>query len=295
MAERGERSGWFLKKEKTAKSWARASHSHRFFVTKGAVLCYYERQVSGPESAGLKGVIDLREVQRLRPSTDTTAPAYALDMVLPGRTYVLVPQPPMLEEQRAWVQAWVKSMCADAVAAELLGTQGSTGEVDSSAPSPFGAIHSDGPSHMSLPTQSDQAAPLSSALGGGAYACTAPGILMQGFLLKQPMRSERKRSATSLLNGLAMWKRRRLVLRHGLLQWYTDDPDAGSFLGVLRLSSDTVVELTNSNTRLQVRTADEMLNLRDDDGELVAWQRALAAHVAELAHEGGRQPPGAHL
>jgi len=289
MAERGERSGWFLKKEKTAKSWARASHSHRFFVTKGAVLCYYERQVSGPEATGLKGVIDLREVQRLRPSTDTTAPAYALDMVLPGRTYVLVPQPPVQEEQRAWVQEWVKSMRADAVAAELLGAQGSAVDVDSAGPSLANGGHSAGQAHPPSLTVSNQAAPPptgSSTLGSGAFACTAPGILMQGLLLKQPMRSERKRSATSLLNGLAMWKRRRLVLRHGLLQWYTDDPDAGDFLGVLRLSSGTVVELTQSNTRLQVRTVDEMLTLRDDDGALVGWERALTAHIAELARDG---------
>ena len=73
----GERRGWFLKKAKTSSSWAKAHHSHRYFVALGHALSYYDGMADSPQaSAALRGVIDLREVKRVRPSGETAlAPA----------------------------------------------------------------------------------------------------------------------------------------------------------------------------------------------------------------------------
>ena len=65
----GERRGWFLKKAKTSSSWAKSHHSHRYFVALGHALSYYDGMADSPQaSAALRGVIDLREVKRVRPS-----------------------------------------------------------------------------------------------------------------------------------------------------------------------------------------------------------------------------------
>ena len=76
------------------------SHSHRYFVCRGHALCYYERSTDdSPQASGLRGVIDLRQVKRVRPSADASAPDHALDIIRPGRTYVVVPQPATAEER----------------------------------------------------------------------------------------------------------------------------------------------------------------------------------------------------
>ena len=56
-----ERRAWLLKKAKTDRPWEKTHHTPRFFVSRGSVLSYYERQVteSSPEAAsGLRGVIN---------------------------------------------------------------------------------------------------------------------------------------------------------------------------------------------------------------------------------------------
>ena len=63
------RSGWLLKKSKTDRPWSKAHHSHRYFVSRGHALCYYEAMVDSHAPAnGLRGVIDLRQLKRLRPT-----------------------------------------------------------------------------------------------------------------------------------------------------------------------------------------------------------------------------------
>ena len=98
--------GWCLKKGKTDKPWAKAHHSHRYFVSRGNALCYFERAVEGTDGQTLLGLIDLRELVRVRPSVDPTAPAQAIDLVLRSRTYVIVPQPATFEERCKWVCSW---------------------------------------------------------------------------------------------------------------------------------------------------------------------------------------------
>jgi hypothetical protein len=93
--ERAERRGWFLKKSKSDKSWSQVHHrcavwcqlerrmppssaardgvllrllSHRYVVCRGHALSYYDGKVESLQAAGLRGVVDLREVRRLRPS-----------------------------------------------------------------------------------------------------------------------------------------------------------------------------------------------------------------------------------
>ena len=66
------KSGWLIKKAKSEKPWAKVHHSHRYFVSRSHALFYYDRKPTEGEaqSSGLSGVIDLREVKRLRPSPD---------------------------------------------------------------------------------------------------------------------------------------------------------------------------------------------------------------------------------
>ena len=53
-------------------------------------------------------VINLREAVKLRPTTDTTAPEHAFDIVLksPPRAYTLVPFPATRDERDAWLSLW---------------------------------------------------------------------------------------------------------------------------------------------------------------------------------------------
>lgn len=294
-----ERRGWMLKKAKTDRSWQKAHHSHRYFVSRGHVLSYYERQVhdmSAASSSGLRGVIDLREVKTLRPCTDTTAPAFALDIVLSGRTYVVVPQPATAEELNLWIQNWRHVLRMDVIEPKLLDIN----EHDASAPMDISEATTNGggggggaatptaaaASPRGLPAGGDQTASSSSSL-----SATDGSALLQGFLLKMPLRSKGGSrtsfmSASNLLGDLASWKRRYMVLRRGMIQWYRDDPAGeGEFLGVMRLTPDTAVEFEKD--RLRIRTGGESLLLREDNAAgapktLALWQQRVAEHVREL-------------
>jgi hypothetical protein len=242
-----EKRGWCLKKSKTEKSWARAHHSHRYFVSRGHALSYYERQVeSGAPTSGLRGVIDLREVRRIRPSADPSAPEHAIDLVLQGRTYVLVPQPASADEQRAWVKIWACVLPAEAIAPELLqppgstlsasrnGTMASCGTIASCSGSALLASCSVGAAGSSplascggLGSARLGAIDVSEAGGaaGGGGAEAEPQVIMKGYLMKMPVKGKKR---TSIMGNLqvASWKRRYFLLRAGMLQWFRDDPGA---------------------------------------------------------------------
>ena len=85
-----------------------------------------------------------------------------------------------------------------------------------------------------------------------------------------------------------------LVLRPGLLQWYREDPNQdGEFLGTLRLTSATTVELEahkGGERRLKVHAAGETLVLRDDSDSMVPvteWEQSLVSHIFKLRDAGG--------
>lgn len=299
-----EKRGWCLKKAKTTAPWAKAHHSPRYFVCKGHALCYYERQAPTPQEGGLKGVVDLREVKRVRPSADPTAPEHALDLVLQGRTYVLVPQPPSADEVGAWVRAWAPMLQKDAIAPELWNASPSERPLP-----PRLCDESPSTSCMAAPTTASSSSSSSAFHGDGGgsndrcMSGASPKALMKGYLLKMPMRSEKRRSfsASALLGDFAAWKRRYFVLQEGVLQYFADDPGAGGeSLGMLQLMADTVIERVEMNGgssgKLKVRTAAETLVLKDESSgnNLSAWEQALhtqikAMNVAhESAHEEGR-------
>ena len=96
------------KKSKTGKEWSRASHSRRYFVSRGHVVSYFERPTQSQSEGGdhLCGVINLRDVVKLRPTADSTAPENAFDLVLRLRTYTLVPFPDSRDERDAWLALW---------------------------------------------------------------------------------------------------------------------------------------------------------------------------------------------
>ena len=261
----------------------------------------------------LRGVIDLREVKRVRPSgetalapakiffsfahtlsalcslslaADATAPEHAIDLVLSGRTYVLVPQPATAEERDAWVQTWAQTLRADVIAPELHG-------VNSSNSSSEGGSSSQAPAASQVSSWiTSAAARLSGAAPPPPPAADDTGnVLARGWLHKLPVKSvgsQRSMSATSLLKGggllsdFAGWKRRYFLLKdNGLLQWFKDDPSRdGEFLGVLRLTSGTTVLLEKGEQRLRVTTASETLLLKDETaGGLGMWESAIRDSV----------------
>lgn len=273
-------SGWFLKKAKTDKAWGKSHHSHRYFVSRGAALSYHEGNPEGRSGAHVRGVIDLRQVKRVRPSVDTTAPEFAIDLVYASRTYVLVPQPATPAERAAWVITWMRQMHGDIIAPELRAeaTSQLAGDASSSsagsAAEPAGGTGSDGAPAASSPS-----------------AWPTPRVLMQGFLHKQPVKhsGQRSMSAKDLFADLSGWKRRYFLLRPGTLQWFRDDPGAnGEFLGVLRLTPEARVELETGQQRLRVHAGGETLVLKEDGNgrTLLAWERALLQHVASLSTAG---------
>ena len=206
--------GWCLKKGNTEKSWARAHYGARYFVSRGHALCYFERPSKDAGSAiggeHLLGVIDLREVIRVQPSADATAPKHAIDIVLRKRTYTLSPQPQGAEATEAWFVHWSvvapsivdpsllpKSREAGAAAADPL-----SGAVDASAtplpagggtaaaggvntgraaaavePTPAAASHSapHSPAHASAPPGARAGA--SSGAGSSGTSFPAPSIV----------------------------------------------------------------------------------------------------------------------
>ena len=352
-----EKRGWCLKKSKTDKSWARAHHTPRYFVSRGHALSYYERQAPKPQDGGLKGVINLREVKQVRPSTDPTAPDFALDLFLQGRTYVLVPQPATFQERLAWVLTWKPILSADVLDAELLNedeaaarprpkpeassTVGgslsslfsgksrssccstSCGSLISQYSANYGSSSMSGvPEALAGASASADSGASAKAAGGADSGASAKSdqvedgrplppsrVLMQGFLQKMPVRSDRRRSfsAGNLLGDFASWKRRYFVLRVGTLQWFADDPandgeqrQRQAERG-LTLTADATVELDKKSGRLKIKARGETLLLREDggsggsggggDGEsesdsLVQWEAALKAHIRELDAEG---------
>jgi hypothetical protein len=118
----GERHGWFLKKSKTSRPWAKAAHSRRWFVSCGPIVTYFEKPATNDHGGEkLRGVIDLREALLLKATVDETAPDFALDiMVKGGRTYTIVPQPATTCERAAWMQLWVPSLKPELVPRALL-------------------------------------------------------------------------------------------------------------------------------------------------------------------------------
>ena len=233
------------------------------------------------------------------------------------RTYVLVPQPATAEELGEWVQTWAQVLPDGIIAPELLDPKaasvpplvelGDTAAVAAAAAAAaaagttpprlaeagLGVTAVDVGDHHSTSSSGGTVTPsgdpfsVDAAVGGG-------GVLMRGFLLKMPMRSQGRTSifsASSLLGDLASWKRRYFVLRHGLLQWYRDDPDSeGEFLGVIRLTPETAIEYERGEDRVRIRAGGESLLLREDSQgartatkQLPQWQQCLAKHVSELA------------
>ena len=309
-----ERRGWCLKKGKTDQPWAKAHHSHRYFVSRGNALCYFERAADESSELGghrLLGLIDLRDVLRVRPSADATAPAHALDLVLRARTYVLVPQPATADESAAWVRVWARSLRMNAIAPELRIEAGLRAESSwrasiSAGSAPAGTSEGDGGAGAGAPSF--------------GWPMPMPDVLMQGYLLKMPVRNEHRRGlrAMALLGELVAWKRRYFQLRcaarrlppaacrpsrylppadadgprgfvaplrrPGMLQWYRDDPSAGGeFLGVLQLTADATIELSSDLTRLQVSAAGETLMLRNDTGEqLATWEAEIGSQIRQL-------------
>ncbi len=317
-----EKRGWCLKKGKSDKPWSKASHNTRFFVSRSHALCYFEREAAADSELGgsrLLGLIDLREVVRVRPSEDPTAPTHALDIVTRSRTYTIVPQPPTIDEVSQWVRVWASMLRPGGVAPELRqeaglpeeaarhSMYGSMTEGRSSRRNSFfgsvvgrNSLHGSGP----LGTVADAAEAEAEAVGGGGGGVAegeadsdgagTDDVILHGFLSKMPVKSEhRKGSLTSGLGALMQlgeltaWRRRYCQLRPGVLQWYRDDPGVGGeFLGMLRLMPDSTVELDKSEARLRITAAGETLVLRDDAGtRLGAWEAELTNQVRRLHDE----------
>jgi len=253
----------------------------------------------------MHGIIDLRDVLRVRPSADASAPSHALDLVLRARTYVLVPQPATNEEVSAWVRVWAQSMRPSAIAPELRELAGLGDPLTSSISSSFRVSSSEAPfastaaSWLPSPPSSAGALPMPSS-PPSFRAWPAPEVIMQGYLHKLPVRSEHRNSlrASSLLGELSSWRRRYFQLRPGMLQWYREDPGSGGeFLGVLRLTAKTSIDLergagplSRGEARLKVKASGETLILKDDVGErLAAWEADLAAQVNAIR---AREEPG---
>jgi hypothetical protein len=301
--------GWCLKKGKTDRPWGKAHHSHRYFVSRGHALCYFER--AGDESSELGGqrllgLIDLREVLRVRRSADATAPEHAIDLVMRSRTYVLVPQPASAEEVIAWVRVWSHSMRANVVAPELRAEAGlevtscrastcgcasisrlsmrgaacgeSSGSQESMAPLPEGST-------AALPEGSAELADGAAAALGGAWL--SPDVLLQGSLLKMPVAREARWSLPNVLGELTSWRRRYFQLRRGMIQWYKEDPAVGGeFLGVLRLTPDTCVVFDPRDSRLTISVGREKLTLKEEGGDQLAeWEAEVSEQVRALQLE----------
>lgn len=317
-----EKRGWCLKKGKSDKPWTKSHHSHRYFVSRSHALCYFERAGSADSELGgsrLLGIIDLREVVRVRPSADPTAPANALDVVLRSRTYVLVPQPNTSEEVSSWIRAWALVLRPGGVAPELRHEAGLPDEPprrDSVAG--YSSVAGSGMMRGSMLGSmvgsfvgrrsfvvdensgegEDGGGTSGAAADDGQYSLPpAPEVLLQGFLLKMPVKSEHRKQPSlsgfaSLLQlgELTSWRRRYFQLRPGLLQWYRDDPGVGGeFLGVLRLTADTSVEPDTKEARLKVTAAGETLVLRDDAGEqLGTWEAELREQVQRVRESAKR-------
>ena len=50
---------------------------------------------------------------------------------------------------------------------------------------------------------------------------------MKGYLMKMPVKGKKRSSLVgNLQSQMASWKRRYFLLRHGMLQWFRDDPGA---------------------------------------------------------------------
>ena len=112
--------GWCLKKAKSQSPWDRTHNSLRYFVSRGHALSYFEGDPNRKQAV-VRGVIDLRQVKRVRPSVDKSAPELAIDMVVSaGRTYVIVPQPATAEERAKWISVWMVQLQGEGVIAPEL-------------------------------------------------------------------------------------------------------------------------------------------------------------------------------
>mmetsp|Transcript_20088 Transcript_20088/g.51111 ORF Transcript_20088/g.51111 Transcript_20088/m.51111 type:complete len:365 (-) Transcript_20088:130-1224(-) len=304
-AEPDQKSGWCLKKGKTEKPWGKAHHSQRYFVSRGQALCYFERAAGAESELGgsrLLGIVDLREVVRIRRSADATAPEHAIDIVLRGRTYVLVPQPPTADEVSQWVRIWAQAVRPGGIESELREAAQLPEEMEQrrrdsmyGMSANFSFRGSVGRMSIAAPDDGDaEAAGVHSpADADGSPLCSAwqtPEVLLQGYLHKMPVRSDHRkglRASLLQLSEMASWRRRYFQLRSGMLQWYRDDPGVGGeFLGVLRLTRDTTVELEKD--KLRVTSSGETLVLRgDDSGErLTTWEADVSAQVARMRESG---------
>jgi hypothetical protein len=211
-------------------------------------------------------------------AADATAPEHALDLVLAGRTYVLVPQPATLEERQAWVSVWAQTLPVDAIAPAL--RPGNS----------FTAV--DAPASGASAMDVDRF---------GAYE--VPRVLMQGYMFKLPVRGGHRSTMSDLggllagsgLPELAGWKRRFFLLRSGLLQWYRDDPANGEseFLGVLRLTPDTKVELEPEHVDARLKVMSQRSHLPSFPLCAVLRAQCTLRIVAPRAHaRGGRGGTG---
>lgn len=261
-----EKRGWCIKKGKTGKPWNKAHHRCLYFASRANALCYFERSGDASDELGgsrLLGIIDLREVVRIRHSEDSTTPSNAIDIVLRTRTYTIVPQPPTAEEVGEWVRTWARVLRPRAIAPELrmeARLPDEEGEEEEDAPEGSGGRRNSllGSMATGFASLSEQLRlSLSGGSGGGDGSRTGSAdadVLKQGYLQKMPIRSDHRKGLPSVFGEMGKWRRRYFQLRPGMLQWYRDDPGAGGdFLGVLRLTAGAVVELDKNEARLRVR------------------------------------------
>ena len=88
-------------------------------MSQGAALCYYDKSRDDKGEGALCGLIDLRELVRLRHSEDDSAPEFALDIVTRERMYTVVPQPATERERDAWLTLWVHEVPMAALSPDL--------------------------------------------------------------------------------------------------------------------------------------------------------------------------------
>jgi len=286
------------KKSKTEKPWDRATHSRRFFVSRGHIVSYFERPLPSSREGGerLCGVINLREAIALRPTADRTAPANAFDLVLKARTYTLVPFPDTADERDAWLLMWSSVVPALGISS-----------IASDAPTASGA-------HTTAVAASVREGDDEPSSASAGHARTVSPGLLEGYLLKKPV------SGSQLFADM-QWRRRFFILRRDAIEWYKEGKDdegrwingVQPMIGAMPLEAKARTELRGG--RLKINSATQELvvketgNRRDvslrgsdstsfdgvdsgtNDSELSAWHGAISRAISALANGAECRPP----
>jgi hypothetical protein len=100
--------GYMLKKGETTKNWTAASVKRRYFILDDDELSYYRTESQITDEGSQMKLIHLKQVSSLRPSSDESAPALAIDMVVrlmsgSERTFVFAPEGTD-EEMKGWAK-----------------------------------------------------------------------------------------------------------------------------------------------------------------------------------------------